>query len=103
MIDSGDAADVSVSAFVVTRTASPQLQEYYGLRSNVTSSQDGACQVFYALSHFPTETTVSIASAALLDEPTGVPRCHNAEVIAAAGCALRAPRRCRGPSNRTRS
>lgn len=84
VIDSVTPTDTTFSVFVVTRTRSEQLKQYYGLRPSVTTSEDGEFQVFYAPSHFAPETTISIASVALLDEPTGVPRTHNAEVIAAA-------------------
>lgn len=84
VIDSVTPTDATFSVFVVTRTDSPQLREYYSIRPSITTSEDGEYQVFYEPSHFATETTVSIARAALLGEPTGAPQAHNAEVIAAA-------------------
>ena len=84
VIDSVTPTDASFSVFVVTRTRSEQLQQYYSLRPSVTTFGDGEYQVFYAPSHFAPETTISISSAALLGEPTGVPREHRAEVVAAA-------------------
>lgn len=84
VIDIVTPTDADFSVFVVTRTESAQLREYYSLRPAVTTSEDGAYQVFSTPSHFASETTVSIASAALVGEPTGAPRAHNAEVVAAA-------------------
>lgn len=84
VVDAVTPEDIGFSVFVVTRTQSDQLQAYYRQRSNVTTSDDGAYQLFYQPYHFAPETTVSIASAALLNEPTGVPVSHTAEVVAAA-------------------
>lgn len=84
VIDSVIPTDVRFSVFVVTRTESDQLREYYSIRPNVTTSEDGTYQVFYRPYHFAPETTVSIARAALLNEHTGVYRSHEAEVVAAA-------------------
>lgn len=78
-IDSG-----RMSVFVVTKTESEQLQQYYDQRPNVITSDCGQYQLFPRPYHFAPETTVSIASAAIDGEPTGVPRSHRAEVIAAA-------------------
>ena len=72
------------SVFVVTRTDSEQLREYFAVRPKVTTSADGEYQVFTQPYHFAPETTVSIASAALLNEPTGAPKRHVAEVVGAA-------------------
>jgi predicted homoserine dehydrogenase-like protein len=84
VIDSVTPTDTSFSVFVVTRTDSQQLIDYYGHRPSITTSADGRYQVFYTPSHFAPETTKSIASAALLNEPTGSPRGHHAEVVAGA-------------------
>ncbi|MFB6159730.1 MAG: SAF domain-containing protein [Haloferacaceae archaeon] len=72
------------SVFVVTRTDSEQLREYFAVRPKVTTSANGEYQVFTQPYHFAPETTVSIASAALLNEPTGAPKAHLAEVVGAA-------------------
>ncbi|MFB6310887.1 MAG: hypothetical protein ABEH64_06860 [Salinirussus sp.] len=84
VIDSVAPTDANFSVFVVTRTSSEQLIDYYGHRPSITTSEDGVYQVFYIPSHFAPETTRSIASAALLNEPTGAPRGHHAEVVAGA-------------------
>lgn len=84
IIDSVTPTDGSFSVFVVTRTDSEQLIDYYGHRPSITTSDDGAYQLFYTPSHFAPETTRSIASAALVNEPTGAPRGHQAEVVAGA-------------------
>ncbi len=84
VIDSVTPTDGSFSVFVVTRTDSEQLIDYYGHRPSITTSADGAYQLFYTPSHFAPETTRSIASAALLNESTGAPRGHHAEVVAGA-------------------
>lgn len=77
-------SDPTFSVFVVTHTESSQLRDYYAQRRNVVSSDDGAYQVFYRPHHFATETTVSVASAVIDGEPTGTPRAHATEVVAAA-------------------
>lgn len=84
VIDSVTPTDGSFSVFVVTRTESEQLIDYYGHRPSITTSEDGRYQLFHTPSHFAPETTRSIASAALLNEPTGAPRGHHAEVVAGA-------------------
>ncbi len=76
--------DARFSVFVVTRTDSDQLADYFAGRPHVNSSADGRYQAFVRPYHFASETTVSIASAALLGEPTGVPVDHGTEVVGAA-------------------
>lgn len=84
VIDSATAADRDISVFVVTKTESDQLQEYYAQRPKVLTSADGTHQLFYRPYHFAPQTTRSIASAVLFGEPTGAPISHEAEVVAAA-------------------
>ena len=84
VVDTVTPTDGKFSVFVVTRTESTQLQEYYAQRPNIVTSDDDEYQLFYRPFHFAPETTISIASAALLNEPTGVPRTHRTEVVAAA-------------------
>lgn len=84
VVDAVTPEDRGFSVFVVTRTDSTQLQEYYAQRANIVTSEDGKYQLFYQPYHFAPETTVSIATAALLNEPTGGPTSHRAEVVAAA-------------------
>jgi predicted homoserine dehydrogenase-like protein len=93
--------DPTFSVFVVTRTESSQLRDYYAQRRNVVSSDDGAYQVFYRPHHFATETTVSVASAVLDGEPTGVPTHHAAEVVAAAKRDLDPGEEIDGPGGET--
>jgi predicted homoserine dehydrogenase-like protein len=84
VVDSVTPTDDSFSVFVVTRTESRQLIDYYDHRPSITTSEDGRYQLFHTPSHFAPETTRSIASAALLNEATGAPSGHHAEVVAGA-------------------
>nr|WP_276306252.1 SAF domain-containing protein [Halomarina sp. PSR21] len=85
----GTSVDHSISfgVFVVTSTPNRAVAEYIEQNScdGLYVSDDGEYQVFYRPYHLPgVETTISIASAALENEPTGVARTHAAEVVAAA-------------------
>lgn len=84
VIDSVTASDREISVFVVTKTESDQLQEYYAQRPKIITSGDGTHQLFYRPYHFAPQTTRSIASAVLFEAPTGAPSSHEAEVLAAA-------------------
>ncbi|MFB6304740.1 MAG: SAF domain-containing protein [Haloferacaceae archaeon] len=84
VVDAVTPTDGEFSVFVVTRTTSGQLRDYYRQRRNVVTTDDGAYQAFVRPHHFAPETTVSVASVALDGEPTGAPRAHRAEVVAAA-------------------
>lgn len=84
VVDAVTPTDGEFSVFVVTRAASGQLREYYRQRRNVTATEDGAYQAFVRPHHFAPETTASVASVALDGRPTGAPRAHRAEVVAAA-------------------
>lgn len=77
-------SDERFSVFAVTATENEFLQEYFGQRDEVPTANDGKYQVFHRPYHIAPETTVSIASAALENEPTGTPRSHEAEVVGAA-------------------
>ena len=79
--------NISFGVYLVTTTPNEQVQEY--LKQNSGSglyvASNGKYQVFHRPYHLPgVETTVSIASAAIRNEPTGVPRSHVAEVVGAA-------------------
>ena len=81
------AYDLSWSVFVVTSTPNAAVQEY--LTQNADHgfhvASDGEYAFFYRPYHLPgIETPVSVASAALRNEPTGAPRGHHAEVVGAA-------------------
>lgn len=85
----GSSVDHSISfgVFVVTSTPNDAVAEYIEQNSGdgLYVSDDGQYQVFYRPYHLPgVETTISIATAALDNEPTGVCRTHAAEVAAAA-------------------
>lgn len=85
----GSSVDHSISfgVFVVTATPNDAVAEYIEQNSGegLYVSDDGQYQVFYRPYHLPgVETTISIATAALANEPTGVARTHAAEVVAAA-------------------
>lgn len=76
--------DGSFSVFVVTRTGDDRLARYFADRLNVITSSDGNYQLFYRPHHFATETTTSIASAALYGEATARPAEQTTEVVARA-------------------
>ncbi len=84
VIDTVTASDRNMTVFVVTKTESEQLQKYYTQRPNVITSDDGSHQLFYSPYHFAPETTRTIASVVLSNEPTGTPIGHHADVVAAA-------------------
>jgi predicted homoserine dehydrogenase-like protein len=79
--------DVGFGVFVVTTTPDERVREYLEQNSGsgLYTAGDGEYQVFYRPYHLPgIETPVSVASAALRNEPTGVADCHVAEVVGAA-------------------
>ena len=79
--------DVGFGVFVVTTTPTERVQEYFEQYSGsgLYTASDGEYQVFYRPYHLPgIETGVSVASAALRNEPTGVADRHVAEVVGAA-------------------
>lgn len=85
----GTSVDHSISfgVFVVTTTPNHAVREYIAQNSGegLYVSDCGDYQVFYRPYHLPgIETTISVASAALEGEPTGAPKEHTAEVVAAA-------------------
>jgi len=76
--------DIAFGVFIVTRARNEEIQEYLAEMggSGMYSSDDGKYQIFYRPYHLPgVEATVSIANAALRNEPTGAPNDHVAEVI----------------------
>lgn len=80
--------DISMGVFVVTRSPVDRVREYlseqYG-GTGVYTASDGEYHVFYRPHHLPgLETAISVANAALRNEPTGVPRAREAEVVGAA-------------------
>lgn len=83
--------DLSFGVFVVTTTSNTRVQEYLEQKDGAGFfvSHGGKYQIFYRSFHLPgTESTISIAGTALLDEPTGVPRSRVGEVIGAAKTEL---------------
>jgi predicted homoserine dehydrogenase-like protein len=79
--------DISFGVFVVTRSPHEHVQQYLtqyaGPGHHVAG--DGEYQVFYRPHHLPgLETGVSVASAAVRNEPTGAPRERVTEVVGAA-------------------
>ncbi|WP_135827709.1 NAD(P)H-dependent oxidoreductase [Halorussus halobius] len=79
--------DVDFGVFVVTTTPNERVQEYVEQNSGsgIYVASDGEYQVFYRPHHLPgLETPVSVANAAVRNEPTGVARAHEAEVVGAA-------------------
>jgi predicted homoserine dehydrogenase-like protein len=81
------AYDLSWSVFVVTRVPNPAVREYLVQNADhgFHVANDGKYAFFYRPYHLPgIETPVSVASAALRNEPTGAPRGHHAEVVGAA-------------------
>lgn len=84
-------ADISSGVFIVTATPNPRVQRYFDWNAGTGfhTASDGRYQVFYRPHHLPgLETTVSVANAALRNEPTGVSREHTGEVVGAAKRAL---------------
>ena len=79
--------DVGFGVFVVTTTPTERIREYFEQYSGsgLYTAGGGEYQVFYRPYHLPgIETGVSVASAALRNEPTGVADRHVAEVVGAA-------------------
>ncbi len=79
--------DIGFGVFIVTTTPTKRVQEYFEQYSGtgLYTASDGKYQVFYRPYHLPgIETSVSVANAALRNEPTGVPDRHVAEVVGAA-------------------
>lgn len=81
IIDAARTPDAGHSVFVVTTTDNPQRQQYFDRRGNVPTASDGKYQLFYRHFHAASETTVSIAAAALRNEATGVASEQHAEVV----------------------
>ena len=85
--------DVSLGVFVVTTTPEPRVQEYLDqyAGTGLYTASDGKYQLFYRPYHLPgLETPVSVANAALRNEPTGTSRERVGEVVAAAKRPLEA-------------
>jgi predicted homoserine dehydrogenase-like protein len=79
--------DLSWSVFVVTTAPNRAVQEYLSQNRDhgFHVAGDGEYAFFYRPYHLPgIETPVSVANAALRNEPTGAPRGRNAEVVGAA-------------------
>jgi predicted homoserine dehydrogenase-like protein len=79
--------DVGFGVFVVTTTPAERVREYFAQYggSGLYTAGDGEYQLFYRPYHLPgIETPVSVANAALRNEPTGVADAHVAEVVGAA-------------------
>ncbi|WP_129113919.1 NAD(P)H-dependent oxidoreductase [Halegenticoccus tardaugens] len=85
--------DIEFGVWIVTTTPNEGVQEYlnqYG-GSGMYVASAGKYQLFYRPFHLPgTETSVSVANAALRNEPTGVPKQREAEVVGAAKRGLSA-------------
>lgn len=85
--------DLSWSVFVVTRAPNRAVQEYFSQNRDhgFHVASDGEYVFFYRPHHLPgIETPVSVANAALRNEPTGAPRGRYAEVVGAAKRTLEA-------------
>jgi len=83
--------DISAGIFVVTSTPTERVQEYLDQYSGAGwhTANDGKYQVFYRPHHLPgLETGVSVANAALNNEPTGATRHQHAEVVGVTKQAL---------------
>lgn len=81
------ATDLSWSVFVVVRSPNRAVREYLAQNDGggFHVASDGEYAFFYRPHHLPgVETPVSVANAALRNEPTGAPRGRNAEVVGAA-------------------
>jgi predicted homoserine dehydrogenase-like protein len=79
--------NISFGVFIVTTTPNERVQEYLeqSSGSGMYVASDGKYQVFHRPYHLPgTETSVSVANAAIRNEPTGVPRSREAEVVGGA-------------------
>jgi len=76
--------DVTLGVFVVTTTPTERVQEYLDQYAGAGwhTASEGKYQLFYRPHHLPgLETTVSVANAAVNNEPTGATRSQNAEVV----------------------
>lgn len=76
--------DISFGVFIVTKTENADVQEYLDQMggSGMYVANEGKYQLFYRPYHLPgIEATVSIANAALRNEPTGAPKEQVAEVV----------------------
>jgi len=76
--------DISYGVWIVTTTPNERVQEYLEQNSGsgLYVSDDGKYQAFHRPYHLPgVETGVSIASAAIRNEPTGMPRERVTEVV----------------------
>ena len=79
--------DISFGVFVVTRSPHEHVREYLSAYAGPGHhvAGDGEYQVFYRPHHLPgLETGISVANAAVRNEPTGAPRERVAEVVGAA-------------------
>jgi predicted homoserine dehydrogenase-like protein len=79
--------DISFGVFVVTRSPDSHVRQYLSAYAGpgFAVAGDGEYQVFYRPYHLPgLETGISVANAALRNEPTGAPRERVAEVVGAA-------------------
>lgn len=81
------AADLSWSVFVVTRSPNRAVRAYLAQNDGhgFHTAEAGDYAAFYRPYHLPgLETPVSVANAAIRNEPTGAPRGRHAEVVGAA-------------------
>ncbi len=81
------AHDLSWSVFIVTSSPNHAVQDYLAQNDGhgFHVASDGEYAFFYRPHHLPgIETPVSIANAALRNEPTGAPRGRHAEVVGTA-------------------
>ena len=69
------------SGFVITEAKNEEMQRYFKQRFNIHTENDGKYQFFDRPYHLPPETTVSVASVALNDAPTGTVRTQSSEVV----------------------
>lgn len=81
VIDAASTPDAGHSVFVVTATDNAQRRQYFDRRDNVPTASKGKYQLFYRHFHAASETTVSIAAAALRNEATGVASEQHTEVV----------------------
>ncbi|MBZ6496965.1 hypothetical protein [Natrinema longum] len=84
VIDSVTPTDTNPSAFVVTEATNEATQSYLSQRYNINTIDNGRYQIFHRPFHLPQETIVSVAMAALYDQPTGVVTEQTTEVVASA-------------------
>ncbi len=81
------ATDLSWSVFIVTRAPNRAVRAYLDQNDGhgFHTAADGEYAVFFRPFHLPgLETPVSVANAAIRNEPTGAPRERSAEVVGAA-------------------